>query len=225
MSNKRWVRELSKILITVAVTATATLLLTVGYFHGKVDAIQTSLGEYAIRESRAAAARAVDAVMKAEAAALESIEVTTDAAHGTIFDAQTDVLSTVADAHGIAADEQAVVRLNEYLNRRWCNRTGSRQLGTAYRNTTALPLEVAVTVGPVRSVGRAPERRAIVAVDNIAVVDDRGVGSRIGSSAFGGDSFLCSTTVTVPPAAAYAVRGSGRLITWHELSTSPCGDH
>ena len=220
MTSNRFGWGLFIALVSVGVTIVVTLTASVSYFQGKVDTLERSLGEYAIRESRAAANRAVDAVEKAEADTLKAVEAIQEIAEQAITRAQADAVSVIADARGIAANAQAVVKLNEYFKRRWCNRAEVRQLGTTYRNTTALPLEIAVTMGIEPGKPRPPICRVAIVVDKTIVVDDRGVGSRMGRRLDGAP--FCTTTVTIPAATAYAVEGSGRVIAWYELSASPC---
>ena len=229
----RFVRGLLIALISVGLTSVLTVSGSFLYFQGKVDTLERSLGAYAIREATAAADRAVDAVEKAEARAVvavmetkskvqRAIGISHDTAQAAISESKEDAVAVIADAHNIAPNARAVLNLNEYWARRWCDRAGVREVGTTYRNTTAAPMEVAVTIGLHVGLGRPRTCRAAVVVDMDVVVDERGLGSRFASSPRWGDALSCTAVVTIPPAAAYAVHGTGPVQAWHELSSSPC---
>ncbi len=218
----RLARDLLIAAVTTGVTVTVTLVGTAAYFQGQVDSVKDLVGEYAIRETRAAVAQAVDAVVVAETEAREAVGVSLEKAEQAIRETQAESVSAIADAHGIAPDGRAVLEITEYLGRRWCDQASRRRLGQAYRNTGAVPLEVAVTIGAHRVPGQH-RCQATVLVDGEIVADDRGVALRIGSWALShGVPFSCTVGVTIPPGATYEVAGDGAVIAWQELAASSC---
>ena len=196
---------------------------SVHYFQGQVDALKDTLGQYALREAGKAAATAIGGVEDAGGQALEAIGARQGEVERAIYEAKADAIAVVSGAVGLAGSKRAVLRLDDYFNRRWCDRTEDRRLGGAYPNDTALPLDIAVTVEAELITFRDAICDASVLVENSSVLRSREKNFYLRRRSMDPVEDFCTATATVPPKATYSVQGEGRVVAWFELSSSPCG--